>query len=52
MGRTWTTSPAEAGCTVRFRDTNDWGNGFVGAYSGPNVLPATFTLNGIVCSTS
>jgi hypothetical protein len=111
-----TTSPAEAGCTVRFRDTNDWGNGFVGsvditnnaaravngwtlaftwpttwqsvssgwsatweqtgtkvrvtsdgvlaagggtttigfvgAYSGPNVLPATFTLNGIVCSTS
>ncbi|MFC7640438.1 cellulose binding domain-containing protein [Streptosporangium lutulentum] len=25
--------------------------GFVGNYSGPNVLPATFTLNGSVCTT-
>lgn len=25
--------------------------GFVGAYSGPNVLPAAFTLNGTVCTT-
>ena len=25
--------------------------GFVGAYSGPNVPPAVFTLNGTVCST-
>jgi cellulase/cellobiase CelA1 len=25
--------------------------GFVGNYSGPNVLPATFTLNGTVCTT-
>jgi cellulose binding protein with CBM2 domain/fibronectin type III domain protein len=24
--------------------------GFVGSYSGPNVLPAAFTLNGTVCS--
>ena len=24
--------------------------GFVGAYSGPNVMPAAFTLNGTVCS--
>lgn len=111
-----TTSPAAAGCTVKLRDTNDWGNGFVGsvditnngaraingwtlaftwpttwqsvssgwsatweqtgtkvrvtsdgtiaadggtatigfvgAYSGPNVLPGAFTLNGIVCTTS
>lgn len=23
--------------------------GFVGSYSGPNILPATFTLNGTVC---
>jgi cellulose binding protein with CBM2 domain/fibronectin type III domain protein len=26
-----TTSPARASCTVRLRDTNDWGNGFVGS---------------------
>ncbi|MFB9699051.1 cellulose binding domain-containing protein [Amorphoplanes digitatis] len=26
--------------------------GFVGAYSGPNVLPGVFTLNGTVCSTA
>jgi hypothetical protein len=25
--------------------------GFVGGYSGPNVMPAVFTLNGTVCST-
>ncbi|MFB9237983.1 cellulose binding domain-containing protein [Plantactinospora siamensis] len=116
---TFTTgSPAQSTCTVRFADTNDWGNGyigaidivnngaepingwtltfrwptgwqqvssgwngtfaqtgrtvkitntadnrllaanggsasagFVGAYSGPNVLPTAFTLNGTVCST-
>jgi hypothetical protein len=112
---TFTTgSPAESTCTVRFANTNDWGNGYVGsiditnnaatavsgwtlaftwptdwqglssgwnatwnqsgttvrvtsdntltagggttnvgfvaAYSGPNVLPATFTLNGTVCT--
>ncbi len=111
---TFTTgTPATAACTVTFRDTNDWGNGyvgsiditnntaaavtgwtlaftwptawqsvssgwnatwtqsdrtvrvttdtalaagattnvgFVGAYSGPNVLPKVFTLNGTVCS--
>ncbi|MEV4346509.1 cellulose binding domain-containing protein [Actinoplanes sp. NPDC049596] len=112
---TFTTgSPAQAPCTVKFRDTSDWGNGyvgsiditnnaagpvngwtltytwpttwqsvssgwsatweqtgrtvrvtsdaglaagatttvgFVGSYSGPNVLPSTFTLNGAVCTT-
>ncbi|MEU8820132.1 cellulose binding domain-containing protein [Actinoplanes sp. NPDC048796] len=111
---TFTTgTPPAAACTVKFRDTNDWGNGyvgsiditnngtapvngwtltftwpttwqsvssgwsatweqtsrtvrvtsdgalpagatttagFVGAYSGPNVLPAAFTLNGTVCT--
>jgi hypothetical protein len=111
---TFTTgSPATSACTVKFRDTNDWGNGyvgsiditnngpgavngwtlaftwptgwqsvssgwnatweqsgrtvrvtsdgslaagastnvgFVGSYSGPNVLPAAFTLNGTVCT--
>jgi hypothetical protein len=26
--------------------------GFVGAYSGPNVLPATFTLNGTLCASA
>jgi hypothetical protein len=25
--------------------------GFVGGYSGPNVLPGVFTLNGTVCTT-
>ncbi|MEV6301117.1 cellulose binding domain-containing protein [Actinoplanes sp. NPDC051861] len=111
---TFTTgTPAGAGCTVKFRDVNDWGNGyvgsiditnnaagavsgwtlaftwptgwqsvssgwsatweqsgrtvrvtsdgslapgatasvgFVGSYSGPNVLPTVFTLNGTVCT--
>ena len=110
-----TISPAGAACTVRFADTNDWGNGYVGsiditnnaagpvagwtlaftwpttwqsvssgwnatwqqtgttvrvtsdttlaarggttnvgfvaAYSGPNVMPGAFTLNGTVCTT-
>ncbi|GAA2712221.1 cellulose binding domain-containing protein [Actinoplanes palleronii] len=111
---TFTTgTPAGAACTVKLRDTNDWGNGFVasvditnntasaltgwtltftwptgwqtmnggwsatweqngrtvravgdalaagatasagfvGGYSGPNVLPTVFTLNGTVCTT-
>ena len=26
--------------------------GFVGAYSGPNVPPGVFTLNGTVCTTA
>jgi hypothetical protein len=112
---TFTTgTPATSSCTVKFADTNDWGNGFVasvditnnaagpvdgwtltftwptpwqdmnggwnatwtqtgrdvrvtsdgtlaasggttsvgfvGGYSGPNVLPSAFTLNGTVCS--
>ena len=110
-----TPSPAESSCTVRFADTNDWGNGYVGSiditnnadaavagwtltftwpttwqsvssgwsaewtqtgqtvrvvsdgtlaagatanvgfvagYSGPNVLPGVFTLNGTVCTTA
>ncbi|MBO3737421.1 cellulose binding domain-containing protein [Actinoplanes flavus] len=111
---TFTTgTPATAACTVKFRDVNDWGNGyvgqvditnntaatvngwtltftwpttwqsvssgwnatwtssgrtvrvtsdgtlaagastgagFVGNYSGPNVLPTVFTLNGNVCT--
>jgi hypothetical protein len=25
--------------------------GFVGAYQGPNVPPARFTLNGVLCTT-
>ena len=110
-----TATPAQSACTVRFADTNDWGNGFVGsiditnnaaapltgwtltfawptgwqsvssgwnatwqqtgttvrvtsdatlaeggtttvgfvgAYSGPNVFPTVFTLNGTVCTTA
>jgi hypothetical protein len=114
---TFTTgTPAQAPCTVRLSDTNDWGNGFVGSidvtnngatelagwtlaftwptgwqsvssgwnatweqtgsavrvtggaalaagggttsvgfvgsYSGPNVLPTVFTVNGTVCTTA
>ncbi|GAB2568024.1 alpha-L-arabinofuranosidase [Paractinoplanes abujensis] len=113
---TFTTgTPADAPCTVKLRDTNDWGNGYVGSiditnntgapvtnwtltfawprswqslgsgwnatwtadgrtvrvtsenalaagattnvgyvgnYSGPNVLPEVFTLNGKVCTTA
>ncbi|BBH67988.1 alpha-L-arabinofuranosidase [Actinoplanes sp. OR16] len=113
---TFTTgTPSASSCTVTFRDTNDWGNGyvgqidilnsgtratgswtltfgwptgwqslssgwnatwtqegrtvrvtsdaslapgastsvgFVGAYSGPNVLPSVFTLNGTICTTT
>ncbi|WP_309238607.1 cellulose binding domain-containing protein [Actinoplanes aureus] len=113
---TFTTgTPAGAACTVKFRNTNDWGNGFigsiditnnaasalngwtlgftwpttwqsvsngwnatwnssgrtvrvtsdsalaagastsvgfVGSYSGPNVLPGVFTLNGTVCTSA
>ncbi|MEV4281825.1 cellulose binding domain-containing protein [Actinoplanes xinjiangensis] len=113
---TFTTgTPANASCTVKFRDSNDWGNGyvgtidvtnngtdpvngwtlaftwptgwqsvssgwsatwdqdgrtvrvtsdaalaagatanvgFVGNYSGPNVLPTAFTLNGTVCTSA
>ncbi|WP_045747827.1 cellulose binding domain-containing protein [Actinoplanes rectilineatus] len=110
-----TGTPADAPCTVTFRDTNDWGNGyvgqiditnntatavngwtltfswpttwqtlgsgwnatwtadgrtvrvtsdgtlaaggsttigFVGNYSGPNVLPTVFTLNGNTCTST
>ncbi|GAA1640358.1 cellulose binding domain-containing protein [Actinoplanes couchii] len=110
-----TATPANAGCTVRFRDVNDWGNGYVGQlditnnttaalpswtltfdwpttwqslgsgwnatwtqtgttvrvvgegalaagatigtglvgnYSGPNVLPTVFTLNGTICTSA
>ncbi|MEV0900003.1 cellulose binding domain-containing protein [Actinoplanes sp. NPDC049802] len=113
---TFTTgTPTTSGCTVKFRDVNDWGNGyvgqvditndtaratgswtltytwpttwqsvsngwnatwtqtgrtvrvtsdnslaagastsvgFVGNYSGPNVLPTVFTLNGTVCTSA
>ncbi|WP_432986175.1 cellulose binding domain-containing protein [Dactylosporangium sp. CA-233914] len=36
-----TTLPASGGTTSI---------GFVGSYSGPNILPSAFTLNGVVCS--
>jgi hypothetical protein len=110
-----TNTPVNANCTVTFRDTNDWGNGyvgqiditnnaatatgswtltfawptawqslssgwnatwtqegrtvkvtgdsplaagastsigFVGSYSGPNVLPSVFNLNGSICTSA
>jgi hypothetical protein len=54
----WNATWNQAGTTVRV--TSDatlaarggtTNVGFVGAYSGPNVLPAAFTLNGTVCTT-
>jgi hypothetical protein len=57
----WNANWTQTGATVRV--TNGDGNaslaagggttniGFVGAYSGPNILPSAFTLNGTVCTT-
>ncbi len=61
MSSGWSANWEQVGTTVRV--TNEDGNrqiaggggststGFVGSYSGPNVLPTTFTLNGILCTT-
>ena len=55
----WNGNWTQTGATVTVTNTTDNGAlapgggttsvGFVGAYSGPNILPATFTLNGTVC---
>jgi hypothetical protein len=52
-GGTWT----QTGTKVKVTNdstlpagTGTWNVGFVGAYSGPNVLPGTFSLNGTVCT--
>ncbi|MBG0814667.1 cellulose binding domain-containing protein [Planomonospora sp. ID82291] len=60
LGSGWSAVWTQDGRDVRV--VNDSGNGslptggsttvgFVGNYSGPNVLPAVFTLNGTVCTT-
>jgi Cellulose binding domain/Fibronectin type III domain len=54
---TWTQSGAAVTVTnADFNRTLGTGAtaniGFVGAYTGPNVLPSAFTLNGTLCSTS
>ncbi|WP_430784108.1 cellulose binding domain-containing protein [Actinoplanes sp. G11-F43] len=41
---TFTTStPPSAGCTVKFRDVNDWGNGYVGQVDITNNTASTVT---------
>ncbi|MEU7870620.1 cellulose binding domain-containing protein [Dactylosporangium sp. NPDC049140] len=52
---TWTQTGATVRVTPADFNTNlapgaTTSIGFVGAYSGPNILPAAFTLNGNVCS--
>ncbi|NBE79944.1 cellulose binding domain-containing protein [Micromonospora rubida] len=57
----WSANWEQVGRTVRVTNTADnrqiaggggsTSAGFVGAYSGPNVPPAAFTLNGVVCTT-
>ncbi|GGL00260.1 cellulose binding domain-containing protein [Mangrovihabitans endophyticus] len=52
----WNATWAQSGRTVRVTGTGLGADqtvtvGFVGSYSGPNVLPAAFTLNGTVCTT-
>ncbi|MBQ1011107.1 cellulose binding domain-containing protein [Micromonospora sp. M51] len=56
----WSATWEQVGTAVRVTPTDDnrqiavgatVSAGFVGAYSGPNVLPTAFTLNGTVCAT-
>ncbi|RGA06648.1 alpha-L-arabinofuranosidase [Microbispora triticiradicis] len=56
----WSANWTQSGRTVTVTSTPDnrrlasgaaTSIGFVGAYSGPNVLPTAFTLNGTVCTT-
>ncbi|MFD2765188.1 cellulose binding domain-containing protein [Micromonospora eburnea] len=56
----WSANWEQVGNTVRVTNNDDSRQiaggggstsiGFVGAYSGPNVLPTAFTLNGILCT--
>ncbi|MFD0820598.1 cellulose binding domain-containing protein [Micromonospora zhanjiangensis] len=57
----WNATWTQTGRTVKITNTDgsppvpagggSTNIGFVGAYSGPNVLPGVFTLNGVVCTT-
>ncbi|WP_433319407.1 cellulose binding domain-containing protein [Micromonospora chersina] len=57
----WSANWSQVGTEVRVTSTPDnrrlaagdgsTSAGFVGAYSGPNVLPGAFRLNGTVCTT-
>ncbi|MEU8082407.1 cellulose binding domain-containing protein [Micromonospora sp. NPDC049101] len=60
VGSGWSATWEQTGTAVRVTSTNDnrqiaaggsVSAGFVGAYSGPNVLPTAFRLNGTVCAT-
>jgi Cellulose binding domain/Fibronectin type III domain len=55
----WSGTWVQTGTAVTVTSTTDnatlaaggaTGAGFVGSYSGPNILPTAFTLNGTVCS--
>jgi cellulase/cellobiase CelA1 len=57
----WNANWSQTGTTVKVTNLDTNGQlaagggtvtaGFVGAYSGPNVTPGVFTLNGTVCTT-
>jgi cellulase/cellobiase CelA1 len=55
----WNANWSQEGRTVKATSLSDngklaagasWNMGFVAAYSGPNILPTAFTLNGTLCS--
>jgi hypothetical protein len=54
----WSGTWSQSGRTVRVTDSPALSPGatvsvgFVGSYSGPNIPPASFTVNGTVCSAS
>ncbi|MEU5909352.1 cellulose binding domain-containing protein [Micromonospora sp. NPDC047527] len=59
MSSGWSANWEQVGTAVRVTPTDDnrqiaagasVSAGFVGAYSGPNVLPTAFTVNGTVCT--
>jgi hypothetical protein len=62
LGSGWNANWTQTGATVRVTNGDQNGTlaarggtttiGFVGNYSGPNVLPSAFTLNGTVCALS
>jgi hypothetical protein len=58
MNGGWNATWTQAGATVRVTSDaaiaagSTFNVGFVGGYSGPNVPPAAFTLNGRVCTTA
>jgi hypothetical protein len=57
LGSGWNATWTQTGATVRVTEGaalpagGSASVGFVASYTGPNVLPGVFTLNGTLCST-